>query len=208
MVLGNKARGVQYALFRPVARALLRVGATPNAVTILGTAATVIAALTLLPLGHLLAGSLALGVLVLTDSVDGIMARESGRASRFGEFLDSTLDRVSDAAILSGVLVWYVAHTDGTTELTGVAASLACLGFGAIVPYVRAKAEALGIEAAVGLAERADRLLVVLLATFVTGLGAPPAVMSAVLGLLGAVTALTVLQRLLVVHRALRGDHG
>src|SRR5690625_6277319 len=108
MVLGSGARGVQHTLFAPIARAFLRIGLTPNVVTIIGTAGTTITALVLLPMGHLVVGSLVLGVLVLTDSIDGIMARETNTSSTYGAFLDSTLDRVSDAAIFSGVLLWFL----------------------------------------------------------------------------------------------------
>lgn len=205
MVLGNKARGVQAALFTPFARAFLAVGLTPNAVTIGGTIITSLLALTLLPSGHLVAGSLALGVLVLTDSIDGIMARLSGRASKFGEFLDSSLDRVADAAIFAGVLLWYVRHTNDGDQLVGIGATLACLAFGGIVPYVRAKAESLGVQASVGVAERADRILLVLLATLVTGVGAPVFVMSVILTVLALLSLITVVQRLYVVGVELRG---
>src|SRR5699024_8890686 len=94
LVLGSGARRVQHTLFTPIARAFLRIGLTPNVVTIIGTAGTTITALVLLPMGHLVVGSLVLGVLVLTDSIDGIMARETKTSSTYGAFLDSTLDRV------------------------------------------------------------------------------------------------------------------
>lgn len=207
MVLGSQARGVQTLLFRPVARLFLRIGLSPNAVTIIGTLATTIAALALIPTGFLITGSLVLGVLVLTDSVDGIMARESGTSDTYGAFLDSTLDRVSDAAIFAAVLLWYVLHTDGTWQFVGLLAAVGCLSFGAIVPYVRAKAESLGVQASVGIAERADRIVVVLVALLLTGLGAPVPVMSVLLALLAVLSLVTVLQRMRVTRLALRGDH-
>lgn len=196
MVLGRSGRGIQRALFTPLARLFLKMGLTPNTITIAGTILTTAVALTLLPLGYLITGSLALGVLVLADSIDGIMARESGSASPFGAFLDSTLDRIADAAIFSGVLLWFVFNSDGVVQVTGIAFTLATLAFGAIVPYVRAKAESLGVEASVGLAERADRIVVVLVTTLMTGLGVPTLVFVVVLGLLALASFVTVLQRM------------
>lgn len=208
MVLGSRGRGIQQVLFAPIAKGLLRLGVAPNAVTIVGTVITTGLALTLLPLGHLVLGSLLLGVMVLTDSVDGIMARLQGSGAPFGAFLDSTLDRVSDAAIFAGVLFWFFLHTRGPWQIVGMGAAVACLAFGAMVSYARAKAESLGVSASIGIAERADRLLVVLLATFATGLGAPAWLMAAVLGLLGVLSLVTVLQRMRAVHRALTVTHG
>lgn len=208
MVLGSKARGVQYALFTPVAKAFLKMGLTPNAVTVVGTLATTIVALTLIPMNHLIIGSLALGVLVLTDSIDGIMARESGTSGPYGEFLDSSLDRVSDAAIFAGVALWFVLHTSDLTQVLGLGATLGCVAFGGMVPYVRAKAEALGVNASVGIAERADRIVVVLVATFITGIGAPAMVMVGVLGALAFLSFITVIQRIVATREALEAAHG
>lgn len=207
MVLGSNARGIQYKLFTPIARLFLKIGLTPNSVTVIGTIATTIAALTLIPMGLLVIGSLCLGVLVLTDSVDGIMARESGTSGPSGAFLDSTLDRVSDAAIFAGVLMWYFFHHTGAYQIGGILASLACLAFGALVPYVRAKAEALGVDAAVGIAERADRILIVLVGTFITGLGVPAVVMIVVLGVLAILSLITAIQRILLTQNALKDSH-
>ena len=203
MVLGSGARGVQHTLFTPIARVFLRIGLTPNAVTVIGTASTSIAALVLLPMG-----SLVLGVLVLTDSIDGIMAREAKTSSTYGAFLDSTLDRVSDAAIFAAVLLWFFFHSDGAWQLAGMLTALACLAFGGIVPYVRAKAESLGVDASAGIAERADRIVVVLVATFLTGLGVPAPVMVVLLGILAVLSLVTVLQRILTTLVALKGTHG
>lgn len=208
VVLGSKARGVQYALFTPVAKAFLKMGLTPNAVTVVGTLATTIVALTLIPMNHLIIGSLALGVLVLTDSIDGIMARESGTSGPYGEFLDSSLDRVSDAAIFAGVALWFVFHTSDLTQALGLGAALACLAFGAMVPYVRAKAESLGVKASVGIAERADRIVVVLVATLITGLGVPVVVMVGVLAVLALLSLITVIQRITFTRNALEASHG
>ncbi len=185
----------------PIADLLLARGVSPDAVTIAGTLAVVVTALTLYPTGHLLAGSLVIGVFVLTDSLDGVMARRSGRSSDWGAFLDSTLDRFGDAAIFGGLLLWFTAG--GDHRPTAILA-LACLVLGSVVPYARARAEGLGMTAAVGIAERADRLLAVLLATAVVGAGLPRVVLTAVLALLAVASAVTVVQRMATVRRQAR----
>ncbi|WP_371744456.1 phosphatidylinositol phosphate synthase [Georgenia sp. TF02-10] len=201
MVLSRRGRGFARAVFGPAARALVRLGVSPDAVTVAGTVATTVAALTLLPTGHLTAGALVLGAVVLGDNLDGQMARLTGRTSRWGAFLDSTLDRISDAAIFSGLLLWSVHHLTGTVGAVTTALALACLVLGSVVPYAKARAEGLGMRADVGLAERADRILVVLVATLLVGLGLPVAVLTVALALLAVASAVTIGQRMVTVHR-------
>lgn len=185
-------------LFTPVADVLLRWGVSPDAVTIVGTLGVAVAALWLFPLGHLFAGTLVITAFVFSDSLDGLMARRSGRASDWGAFLDSTLDRVADAAVFGGLVLYFVLRTD---DHLGAGLAVACLALGALVPYARARAESLGMTANVGIAERADRLLAVLVATFLVGLGLPRAVLVTILGLLAVASAVTVVQRMQTVHR-------
>lgn len=181
----------------PFARLLLRLGVSPDAVTVAGTLGVVVSALWLLPAGHLTAGALVVALFVFSDAVDGLMARESGRVSRWGAFLDSTLDRVADAAIFSGLLL-YLAGRDNDA---GLVVALACLALGAVVPYARARAEGLGMTAAVGIAERADRITVALVAALFVGLGLPDAVLVWALGVLAVAAAVTIGQRMATVHR-------
>ena len=191
-------RGVLTKVMTPLAALLLRLGVSPDAVTITGTAVVVGAALWLYPTGHLLAGTIVIAAFVLTDSLDGTMARRSGRSSRWGAFLDSTLDRFADAAILVGLVLWFTG--DGDDRLTAVLA-LACLVLGSIVPYARARAEGLGMTAAVGIAERADRLFLVLLATGMVGFGLPLAVLTVTLAVLAVASFVTIVQRMATVRR-------
>lgn len=206
MVLGNRGRGFSTWLFGPLARRLVAWGVSPDAVTVAGTVAVVASALALLPRGHLVIGPLVVTVFVLSDSVDGLMARQlhGDRPRPYGEFLDSTLDRFSDTAIFAGLVMWFLGHTEGVVRSGGVAAAVACLGLGGLVSYARAKAQALGVVAKAGIAERADRLIVALVATFAVGLGAPPAVLLGALALLAAASLITVVQRMLIVRGALR----
>lgn len=193
----DRLRGAMTRAVTPVARFLLRLGVSPDAVTIAGTVGVVAASLWFLPRGQWVAGPLVIAAFTLTDLLDGTMARVSGRVSTWGAFLDSTLDRFGDAAIFTGLLLGLVALDDDLTA--GLA--LACLVLGSIVPYARARAEGLGMTAAVGIAERADRIAAVLTATFVVGLGAPRVVLTVVLGLLALAALVTIAQRMATVHR-------
>jgi CDP-diacylglycerol--glycerol-3-phosphate 3-phosphatidyltransferase len=189
-------------LFTPVADALLKRGVSPDAVTITGTVAVVAAALWLFPAGHFLAASLVIAFFALTDSLDGVMARRAGRSGPWGAFLDSTLDRFGDAAIFSGLVLWFIGEGDSSW---GAGLALACLVLGSIVPYARARAEGLGMTAAVGIAERADRLAAVLVATALVGVGLPEVVLVVVLGLLAVASFVTIVQRMLTVRRQAMG---
>lgn len=199
-MLNGLTRAVMLRLLTPPARVLTRLGVGPDAVTVAGTLGVVVAGLGLLGTGRLLAGSLVIAALALADTLDGIMARLAGRSGRWGAFLDSTLDRVADAAVFAGLVVHLTA--DGGHRPSALLA-LACLVLGSLVPYARARAEGLGLRADVGLAERADRLAAVLLGCFLVGLGAPVAVLTVVLAVLAAASALTVAQRFAAVRRQL-----
>ena len=194
----NGLRGAMTRFFTPIAKALLRLGISPDAVTIGGTLVVVVTALWAFPTGHLLLGTLVIAVFVLTDSLDGVMARQAGRSGPWGAFLDSTLDRFGDGAIFAGLVLWFTAG--GDDRLSAVLA-LACLVLGSIVPYARARAEGLGMTASGGIAERADRLALVLVATFAVGVGAPTVVLTVVLALLALASAVTIVQRMSKVYR-------
>lgn len=157
-----------------------------------------IGALAFYPRGELFWGTMVITAFVFSDSVDGIMARLLERPSKWGAFLDSTLDRFADAAIFGGLVLW--GYGVGAEPLVGHFA-LASLIMGSIVPYARARAEGLGMTAAVGIAERADRLVAALVMTGLTGLGMPVIVLIITLGLLALAGFITVIQRVLVVRK-------
>ncbi|WP_028048458.1 phosphatidylinositol phosphate synthase [Cellulomonas sp. URHD0024] len=198
----NGLRGAMTRFFTPLATLLLRMGVSPDAVTIGGTLVVVATALWAFPTGHLLLGTLIITVFVLTDSLDGVMARQAGRTGPWGAFLDSTMDRFGDGAIFAGLVLWFTAG--GDDRLTAILA-LVCLVLGSIVPYARARAEGLGMTASGGIAERADRLLLVLVATGAVGIGAPTAVLTVILALLAVASAVTIVQRMSKVYRQAAG---
>lgn len=197
-MLNRHARGFFTALFTPLARWLLRMGVSPDAVTIVGTAGVVVGALVFYPLGQLWWGTLFITAFIFSDVLDGIMARMQNVKSRWGNFLDSTLDRIADGALFSGLTIWF--FTGGASVPIAMAATI-CLVLGMVVSYARAKAESLGFTANVGVAERAERLVSVLVVTGFTGLGLPPVVLLATLVLLAAASFVTVVQRIVSVRR-------
>jgi CDP-diacylglycerol--glycerol-3-phosphate 3-phosphatidyltransferase len=197
-MLNRHARGFFTALFSPLARWLLKIGISPDAVTVTGTAGVVVGALVFYPLGQLWWGTLFITAFIFSDVLDGIMARMREVGSRWGNFLDSTLDRIADGALFAGLAVWF--FTGGANVPIAVAA-MVCLVLGMVVSYARAKAESLGFTANTGIAERAERLVSVLVVTGFTGLGLPEVVLLVTLLLLAVASFITVVQRVVSVRR-------
>ncbi len=194
------------AAYKALARLLIRFNVHPNAVTIVGTVGVLFGALYLFPqaetnIFRLFVGTMVVWGFALLDMTDGTIARMTGKSSRFGAFLDSTLDRVADAAVFGGI-AWGLIDRHRITAL----AALLCLVIGSVVPYARARAEGLGIEAKMGIAARADRLTIALIATGIVGLGVDIRVLTVVLFLLTAAALVTVFQRGWAVWTASRAD--
>jgi CDP-diacylglycerol---glycerol-3-phosphate 3-phosphatidyltransferase len=196
-MLTRYARAATRRILTPLARGLLRLGVGPDLVTAIGTLGVCVGALAFYPRGSFFVGSVVITLFVFLDTVDGTMARLIGRRSSWGAFLDSTLDRVADGAIFGGLALWYAGRGD---DLMLCAVALYCLVSGAVVPYVKARAESLGMSADVGIAERADRLTLVLVCTGLSGLGVPY-LREAGLWVLAVAATVTVAQRMLTVRR-------
>lgn len=196
----SQLRGVMTTLFNPLARVLLRMGVSPDAVTVFGTLGVLVTALWAFPTGHLALGAVVIALFAFLDSLDGTMARLAGRSGPWGAFLDSTLDRLADAAIFCGLAAYFLLQTDGAVRTAGAIAALACLVLGSMVSYARARAEGLGMTANVGVAERGERLVVSLVAAGVVGFGLPVGVMLALLSLLAVASLITVGQRMATVR--------
>ena len=163
----------------------------------LGTVATAITSVLLIPSGHLFASSLLISSFVLFDLFDGTMARISEKGTnKFGALLDSTLDRISDGAILIS-LAWYLHKSGSTLEIVVYLNVL--LGF--LISYIRAKAESLDIECSGGFAERTERLIITLLSIGFAGLGMPYS-LAIGMWILVVASAFTVLQRMSIVYKA------
>jgi CDP-diacylglycerol--glycerol-3-phosphate 3-phosphatidyltransferase len=196
-IFSVSARAALSFVVTPTARTLLRWGVSPNAVTVAGTVGVLFGALVFGARGYLMTGLVVVTLFALTDMLDGTMARMRGESSKFGALLDSTMDRIADGAVFGAVTFYLM--TEGN-PYHGVVAGLLSLVLGQVVSYVKARAEGLGMTADVGIAERAERLLLVGVGGILTSLGLPWG-LPAALWLLAAVSLITVGQRIHAVHR-------
>lgn len=186
-------------LITPVASFALRIGITPNAVTWVGAIGVVASALFFYPRGDLFLGTAIIFLFALSDLFDGTMARISkAGASKWGSFLDSTIDRITDSSILVGITIYCISRNDGLSLVI-----LVTLVTGMLVPYIRAKAEIYGIECTAGIAERTERLMMSMSAIALDGLGVPYALAGG-MWLLAILGFVTVGQRMIIVKRAIR----
>jgi len=191
-------------VWAPLGNLFLRWGISPNTVTFVGTLGVVAGAVIFFPQGKLLVGVLVITAFVFSDMIDGYMARTSGQVTKFGAFWDSTLDRIGDAAIFGGLAMYYVGPGD---QDWFAALAIYCLSMGSVTSYARARAESLGMQAKVGIAERADRLVAILVVTgaadLVNRLGVGEDALWAIpvtLGALAVASTITVVQRVIVVR--------
>jgi CDP-diacylglycerol--glycerol-3-phosphate 3-phosphatidyltransferase len=186
-------------IISPTARGMLRIGLTPNSVTAIGAAGVVSTALLAYPRGHLFGGTVAICLLALSDLFDGTMARLSEKgASRWGGFLDSTIDRITDSAIALGLLIYLAREKDPLSYVL-----LVSIVAGFLVSYIRAKAESMQIECKGGFAERTERLIILLAAIGFTGLGVSY-VLTIGIWFLAAASVYTVFERMRIVWKATR----
>ena len=202
MLNNSEARGVIAPVVEPIARGLLRLHITPDMVTLAGTTLTVLTALILIPAGNFIPAVLLLFLFTSADVLDGTMARLSGTQGPWGAWFDATLDRVADGAIFGGVLIWAAWNSDTPTTIL----AWVCLAGGAVVSYAKARAGAVGATANGGIAERAERMIIL-------GLGAilyqfVDWGMSLALAILAVLTVITVFQRGLDVRSQLKPLNG
>jgi CDP-diacylglycerol--glycerol-3-phosphate 3-phosphatidyltransferase len=195
----------QNVMLAPFVNLFIKLGISPDTVTLVGTLGVAAGALIFFPQGELLIGVLFITAFVFSDLIDGQMARKTGKTSKFGAFWDSTLDRIGDGAIFGGLALYFAGPADDYLYLC---LTLYCLVMGSVTSYARARAESLGWDARGGLAERADRLVSILV---MTGLGAIfdlPILMYVTLWALAAANTYTVVFRIVKVRRqALAGDN-
>jgi CDP-diacylglycerol--glycerol-3-phosphate 3-phosphatidyltransferase len=182
----------------PFINLFVRLGISPDVITLVGTLGVAAGALVCFPQGWLWQGVLVVTGFVFSDLVDGAMARKIGRTDTFGAFLDSTLDRVADAALFGGMALFFAWQADDHLYL---ALSLVCLAMGSVTSYARSKGEQLGFNAKTGLAERPDRLVGLLVPTFFGDVFGVPWLYEIALWLIAALSTITVVQRILLVRR-------
>jgi CDP-diacylglycerol--glycerol-3-phosphate 3-phosphatidyltransferase len=201
IVLDNaKARRSLARFVDPVARLMLHLKVTPDGITWFGCAATIFVSVVFLAQGKFLIGAILFGLFGLIDLLDGTMARMLGTAGPWGAFLDSTLDRISDSAVICALIYFYV-NTQGKNNELAVIAGIVSLVMSLMTSYARAKAESLDATCTVGIAERAERNLIIWIALLISALVTD--VMPYALALLAVVSTITVIQRLLFVRKQL-----
>jgi CDP-diacylglycerol--glycerol-3-phosphate 3-phosphatidyltransferase len=188
----------------PLGDLFLKWGITPNQVTVVGTLGVSAGALWFFPRGQFFVGVLVITAFVFSDIIDGYMARKLGKASKWGAFLDSTLDRVGDAAVFGGIMLYYTtsdAKADIGDPRLYLYLSLACLVLGNLTSYARARAEALGMTAKGGIAERSDRLVSILVMSGLAGLFGLAFLREITLWVLALASLITVFQRMVIVYK-------
>ena len=188
----------QTVMLAPFIRLFIRLGISPDAVTVVGTLGVSAGALIFFPQGLLWQGVLVIAAFVFSDLIDGQMARTIGRKDTFGAFLDSTLDRIADGAIFGGLALYFAWVAEDKLYLC---LALVCLVMGSVTSYARSRGEGLGFKAKTGIAERADRLVAILVLTFFGDVLDLPILYEVTLWLLAVASTVTVLQRILLVRR-------
>lgn len=204
MLNQTNARSVVAVVVDPVAKALLRIGLTPDLVTIVGTIVSVFASLWFIPRGEFLWWLLVYALSAPSDMLDGAMARMRGTTGPWGAFLDSTLDRISDGALFAGILIWGMQAESTWRPWVAVLATICLIG-SLVVSYAKARAEGLGLSCNVGIAERTERILIAGTGLVLAGLGLDWALPVA-LGILAVLVVITVLQRLMHVRAQTRAQ--
>ena len=204
-------------LIEPLAKALISIGLTANAVTVIGTIGTIVVAFVTGITGWLFAGAVVLTLLVLADSLDGSIAKLTTGGTHFGAFLDSTLDRIADWALLAGVIVFFILHADWWYDISrsspdyiswvGVGAAMVSMMTSFVTSYARARAESVGFEVKNGIATRADRLVIILVGMAITGLTHHGLWLAIDMVLLAVLGVATVFQRVLEARRQMTAGH-
>jgi phosphatidylglycerophosphate synthase len=181
-----------HRLFDPVAQLLLRMGARPNHMTVLGLGVSIAAAY-VFSVGRLRWGAVLLAVAGLFDFFDGAVARLAGSDSDYGAFLDSVVDRYSDVAVLLGILVFYQQRND----TTGAVLTMATLAGTVMTSYTKARAQSIGVRCDIGVIERPERLIALIA-------GATFPLLTAVMAVLAVLTNVTALQRIVYTRKIAR----
>lgn len=197
MLDNARSRSIAAHLVDPIAKALLRIGLTASAVTVLGSIGSILVSAFLVAQGRFVLATLLMLPLAGADLLDGTMARISGTSGPWGAFLDSTTDRITDGAIFAA-FVWWASERSAPLTVAAMVALIA----GFVTSYARAKAESINVECKVGVAERPERVGGIMGAAFLSGLGVPY-ILPGMIWLLAILSSITVWQRMAVVRKAL-----
>lgn len=189
-----------YAAVDPLVAWLIRSGVRPNTITTIGTGLVLVSALAF-GLGHIRIGGLLLLLSGVTDTLDGQVARGGAMVTKFGAFYDSTLDRVGDGATFIGIGAFFLTGPDVAYRTSAVIACMVAILSSLLVSYARARAEGLGIDCKVGIAQRAERILLVGVCSVLVGAGTHALLLEGVVALLAVASVITVVQRFVYVFR-------
>ncbi|MFP7364711.1 CDP-alcohol phosphatidyltransferase family protein [Corynebacterium callunae] len=204
-MLGVHGRKPAQVIVEPVAKLMIKLGITPNQLTVVSAILTAAVALVLIPTGHLIWAAILTGLFAAFDMIDGTVARMQGGGTKFGATLDATCDRITDGALFGAITWWLVYTYDAPQPL--VAASLVCLVASQVISYVKARGEASGFKMDGGLVERPERLIISLVGLGLTGLGVPYAI-DVALWILAVGSVFTVIQRLVIAGKSpLASEH-
>jgi len=198
LMLQNSLRAPVTRIITPVCRGLLRLGLSANAVSAMGAMGSSVSAIYFFSRGKFFLGVVITLIFVLSDMLDGTMARLSDTGSKWGALLDSTLDRITDAAVLGSLAYWLSQTNDRLLPV--VLTALVC---GNLVSYIKARAESLGIECNGGFAERTERLVITFISLALAGLSIPFA-LAIGMWILAFATLFTTMERLAIVYKATR----
>ena len=189
-----------YAAVDPLVARLIRSGVRPNTITTIGTGLVLLSAL-VFGLGHVRIGGLLLLLSGVTDTLDGQVARGGAMVTKFGAFYDSTLDRVGDGATFIGIGAFFLTAPDVAYRIPAAMACMVAILSSLLVSYARARAEGLGIDCKVGIAQRAERILLVGVCSLLVGAGTHALLLEGVVALLAVASVITVVQRFVYVYR-------
>ena len=194
-VHGRKPAAV---VVEPIAKTFLKLGLTPNVVTVVGTIVTIAISVILIPTGHLFSAAVLSGLFAAFDMLDGTMARLTGKATAFGATLDASCDRITDGALFSAI-AWWLIYSEDSSRIT-VIACFVTLVCSQVISYIKARGEASGFKMVGGLIERPERLILGLGGIGLEGLGVPHAIEVA-LWILAVGSIFTVCQRMVIAAR-------
>jgi CDP-diacylglycerol--glycerol-3-phosphate 3-phosphatidyltransferase len=189
-----------YAAVRPVVDWLIRNGVRPNTITTLGTMLVLVSAVAY-GFGHVRLGGALLLLSGLLDTLDGEVARGGAMVTRFGAFYDSTLDRIGDGATFIGIGAFLLTAPDVAYRGPAVVACMVAILSSLLVSYARARAEGLGMDCKVGIAQRAERIVALGVVSLLVGAGPRAILLEAIVALLALASIVTVVQRFVYVHR-------
>jgi len=199
MLSKTKAKNLSTAIVHPFAILFIKLKISADLITFIGTLGVCVSSIIYFSSGKFLIGSLLFTFFVGFDALDGTMARMLNKKSKWGAFFDSVMDRVADGVVLASIGFYFISQEKTLLFLV----SLVALISSEIVSYTKARAEGLGLNCDTGIAERPERVLIIIFGTLLTGIGIAAAIQWAI-WILALVSLITVIQRMNFVYRQVK----